>query len=241
MNMRSLIFILALILLAVVGLTWQVGSGSAGDRHHWPIRWLEIDGDIRRTSNGQIQGAVQRQAERGFFAADLDQVREDLEALPWIARASVRRQWPDSLRVTVIEHRPVARWNENGLVSDRGELFHANGSTGMQGLPRLAGPDSRFEQVIEHWAAMHAMLASAGLGIDALELDSRGAWSLHLSNGTVVELGREQVLERVERLVRVSRALAEQARQPRVIDMRYSNGLAVRWVAASEDRESDHG
>jgi len=225
------------VLLGAAGLlAMWLRSGLIGSEQ-WPIRWLDVHGDLERTTAGQIRAAVASEAQAGFFAVELEAIRDRVEALPWIARAEVSRQWPDALAIEVVEHRPVARWNEHGLFSDRGEVFRVDGSAGMQGLARLSGPESMRQQVRERWQAMRSRLESVGRDIASLSVDERGAWELVLDNGLRLVLGREQVDQRLERYVGVHAALRDLERPMKAVDMRYTNGLAVRW--ADEERTGD--
>lgn len=204
-------------------------SGLIG-ADQWPIRWLDVAGELERTSASQIQGAVADEAGRGFFAVDLENVRARVEALPWVARAEVSRQWPDSLLIDVTEHRPVARWNDDRLFSDRGEVFSVSGSEGMQGLARLSGPESRGEDVLARWQELRRRLGNVGRDVLELAVDERGAWQVVLDNEVTLVLGREQVDARLDRYISAQAALDDLERPIRLIDMRYTNGLAVRWA-----------
>ncbi|MFU8877156.1 MAG: cell division protein FtsQ/DivIB [Wenzhouxiangellaceae bacterium] len=196
------------------------------DAERWPIRWLEVEGGLERVTTGQVRAAVADQARRGFFALDMEAVRRDAEALPWVAQALVSRQWPDALVIEVIEHRAVARWNESSLLSDHGERFEVAGTGGMQGLVRLAGPEQRIEEVFATWRRLTGTLNRRGLELSALELDARGAWTLQLTDGRILLLGRESLTERVARFLTVERELDDIQDLLR-IDLRYPNGLAV--------------
>ena len=43
-----------------------------------------------------------------ILAVDVDAMRSKIEADPWVASATVQRELPDTLHVTVQEHEPVA-------------------------------------------------------------------------------------------------------------------------------------
>ncbi len=232
----------ATLVLAGVGMLcalWLKAGLIGADR--WSIEWLDVEGDLQRTSTNQIRATVVSQASRGFFAVDLQEVRAALESLPWVAQAEVARLWPDALHIVVIEHRPVARWNDSDLFSDRGEVFRVDGSAGMQGLARLRGPDNRRDEVLQNWLAMRRTLGTVGQDIEQLEVDERGAWKVLMGNGVTLVLGREDVQERLDRYVAVHALLNGGERRPRVIDMRYTNGLAVRWAGESTGEQGHHG
>lgn len=207
----------------------------------WPIRWLDVEGELDRTSATQIRAAAASPASSGFFAVDLRAVREAVESLPWVAQAEVSRHWPDALRVAITEHRPVARWNDEGLFGNNGEVFRVGGSEGMQGLSRLSGPESRRLEVLEQWKSMRRQLNAIGMDIEALDLDERGAWEATLDSGVRLVLGRESVEMRLQRYIDVHEAIREQGGRPAVIDMRYTNGLAVRWAREDKGEEVNHG
>jgi cell division protein FtsQ len=231
---------LVLVGVLALGLMW-LRSGLVGS-DQWPIRWLDVEGDLHRTSASQIRAAAADPASTGFFAADLARVRSNIEALPWVAQAEVSRHWPDALHLRVIEHRPMARWNDNRLFSDQGDVFEVTGSEGMQGLARLSGPDNRRDEVLARWRQMRRELAAVGLDIDQLHLDKRGAWTLVLDNGTELVLGREQIDRRLARFVAVHDELRSTERRARRVDMRYTNGLAVQWhERQSGERELQNG
>src|SRR5690625_8026583 len=88
-------------------------SGLIGSEQ-WPIRWLYVEGDLKRTSSSQVRAAVASESGRGFFAVDLDAARSSIEGLPWVMRAEVSRQWPDALPVSLAEDLPGVRWDGNG-------------------------------------------------------------------------------------------------------------------------------
>ena len=77
---------------------------------------------------------------------------------------------------------------------------------------------------------MSDQLVGYGLGFAGLSLEERGAWTLTLTNGIEVVLGRDQVEERFERFIAVyENRLAARVDEVSRIDARYSNGVAVQW------------
>ena len=216
---------LALVALPIVGL---VNGWFASDR--WPFRTLHVEAEFTRVNAEQLRAAIAPQLGAGFFAADLDRVRQAVESLPWVERAHVRKRWPDRLDVRLVERQAAALWGDERLVSSAGELFAVPGESAPQGLPRLAGPEDRALDVLEFFARAREATAGSGLVLAGAALSKRGSWSLVLDTGARIVLGRESPEARlarfVETLPRV--AVADAAVWVRA-DLRYANGYALQW------------
>lgn len=217
---------LTLVLLPVVGV---LNGWFAADR--WPVRYLRVDAEFNHVSAEQIRAATAAHLGTGFFAIDLDRVRASVAALPWVERVEVRKRWPDTLEVRVLEREPFARWGANRLVSHDRTLFSAPGAESIQGLPNLAGPDDALDTVVDFYDACTRLFTGTGLAVTGVTLSARGGWTLALAGGAVIELGRERTQERLRRFVDIwpRIAPAHGAAFDRA-DLRYANGFAVRWT-----------
>lgn len=229
MNRAAWMLMTPLALVVLGAGVWLFGGWQ--DPERWPIRWLEVEGHIERTTSAQVRAAVASEARRGFFVVNVERARQAVEALPWIATAEVSRQWPDALTISVSEHQPVARWNDHALVSREGAAFDVAGTAGMQGLAQLRGPEGRRAEVFETWQRLDVQLHSRGIEADTIALDPRGAWTVELDTGWRLLLGREQIDERMARFLDVQGRLARVA-DLRRIDLRYPNGLAIGTTGA---------
>ena len=65
---------------------------------------------------GQLLALFSDDLERNIFGVSLDQRQAELEALPWVERATVMRLLPGRLRVAVVERTPVAFVRQGGSV-----------------------------------------------------------------------------------------------------------------------------
>jgi cell division protein FtsQ len=180
---------------------------------------------------------------KGFLAADLRAIQQQVAALPWVATAQVSRQWPDTLAVTVTEEQPAARWGADGLLNPEGRLFVRHTSHIPAELPRLSGPEGSEAEVAARYVAIQERLVERGLGVAALELDGRGAWTLLLSNGIDVRLGSQAVDARLTRFFEaLDTVVTPVAADVQFVDMRYTNGFSVGWKqqrAASATNENE--
>ena len=83
---------------------------------------------------------------------------------------------------------------------------------------------------MKEYQAMQGMLEPLGLRISHLTMNERRAWSLYLNNGLQLRLGRNDAHLRLLRFVRVyAKVLKPQQDKIDSVDLRYTNGFAVRW------------
>jgi cell division protein FtsQ len=227
--------LLGLTVLAMLcaGLWWL------GQRPMFALKSIRIEGTaatpLRRVNPATVRSTALPRIRGNFFTADLDLARQAFETLPWVHKASVRREWPNQLVVTVEEHVPLATWGDDGrLVSVKGDVFTANLDEAEEDgeLPEFAGPRGSEKEVIARFKELGDWFAPVKLTPEGVKLSDRYAWTVKLSNGMTVELGREQdkttLRDRVDRLVGIYPQLFARL-QNRIenIDMRYPNGLAL--------------
>ena len=196
-----------------------------------PIARVSINGKFQHLSNEQLVAVIKPHLAVGFVRVDLDAIRTELRNIPWVMDASLTRRWPDQLEVQVSEQLPIARWGKDGYLNHRGEIFRPTHVESVDSLPKLSGPDSRSAEVISHYRALSELLRVQGLSLDRLELDDRYSWQATINNRITMVLGKDQVMEKMQRFLRVYRqSLSEDLNRIEKIDMRYSNGLAVSWL-----------
>jgi cell division protein FtsQ len=218
----------ALVLLPVVALV----NGWIG-AERWPLRTLRVTDGLQRVDAEKLRATVLPYARPGFFAVHLEQAQAAVAKLPWVERAEVRKRWPDILEVHVIEHKPFALWGKDRLLSERGRLFPVQGVRVPEGLPQLGGPDARVAEVVALYNESRVLFASSGNDVRALELDRRGSWSLTLSGGTRVVVGRSDARPRLGRFARLLPQLLSQRQGVlQRADLRYTNGFALNWTTA---------
>lgn len=195
-----------------------------------PIETIVINGAFQRVSPIHLEALVEPYARAGFLEVDLVATKHELVALPWVARADVRRKWPDTLEVRITEEKPIACWGERGLLNAAGELFLPRADHVPGELPRLSGPAGTEALVTSRYFAIQQQLEHRGMAAVSMELDERGAWSFRLANGIQVRLGANGVEERIARFFHVlDGTLAQLAGEVAYVDMRYPNGFAIGW------------
>ncbi|MFL6672164.1 MAG: cell division protein FtsQ/DivIB [Massilia sp.] len=197
---------------------------------------------LKHVNELTVRNGVLGKIKGNFFTTNLEQVRTTFESVPWVRRATVRREWPNQLIVSVEEHEALGTWGEDGrLLSVKGDVFTANLAEADEDheLPAFDGPAGSEKEVLGRFADLRGWFAPVSLVPESLSLSSRYAWTVKLDNGMSVALGREQdrntLKARVQRLVGVYPQLVARLQEGRIdtIDMRYPNGLALSSGALS--------
>ena len=223
---RLALWLLALALLAAP-LVAVFNGWIASER--WPIQRLRLEAEFAHVAEDEVREAVRPLLGGGFFAVRPDRVREALLALPWVREAEVRKRWPDRLEIRLLERRAVARWGESALLSERGVVFSPDSPQRLQALPLFLGPESRRLELFELYRLGNNEFAGLGLAVREVRLSARGSWALLLDDGSEVLLGRVEPEQRLRRYARLLPRLREEGRPIVRADLRYADGLAVRW------------
>jgi len=191
-----------------------------------PFTRVIIAGDLDRLPHKDLE--VLSRSVQSADRPSLEAVREAARKVPWVRDATVRRRYPDAVEITFEAHQAFARWNDQQLVSVKGEVFAAEDAAK---LPRLRGPDGAAQQLVSELPQVAAALAPLGSTVTELRLSARGAWEASLENGMTVAMGRGDWRPRAQRFVAAWPAVAENARASRYADLRYPNGFALRRTA----------
>lgn len=218
------------VLLLVLGVAAYEGAQRALPYIDRPISKVSVDGELSYISQQAVQQRIAPYIQASFLQINLSGMRQELEQMPWIAHAEVRRVWPDQIMIRLEEQLPVARWGDEALLNNAGHAFAPRESANYQHLPRLAGPQRAQRQVMQQYQVLSQMLRPLGFSIIALEMRERGSWYLRTAQGIDLLLGRDHIVDKMRRFAAIYEK-ALKAQQPNIarIDLRYPNGLAVAW------------
>lgn len=231
LRIAGILLAIALIVLPVAA----VVNGWIG-AERFPLTKLRVASDARHVDDAELQKVLAPFAKQGFFAVRLDDAQIALAKLPWVEEAEVSKKWPDVLEVKIREHRPLALWDDTLLLSERGRLYprSAMGDALPKGLPQLGGDARRVAEVLAFYNQSRELFAPLGLGVRELRQDARGSWSLRLSDGAQVLVGRFDAEQRVRRFADLlPKLIAPEGRALQRADLRYANGFALKWSEAA--------
>lgn len=224
---KRLLWPLALLLL---GFATYEGAQRLIPYADRPIARVSVQGELSYISQQAVQERIAPFIANSFFNVDLTGLRAELESMPWIARAEVRRVWPDQVSIRLEEQLPVARWGSEALLNNQGQAFAPRELTHYENLPLLSGPQRAQQQVMQQYQVLSQMLRPMGFSIVSLELREHGSWFISTGQGVDILLGRDHLVEKIRRFSAIyDKVLKEQIANIARIDLRYANGLAVAW------------
>lgn len=231
--------------LALAGPTWLWQSGWVADASNSIFRSAaESLGDAgfrveevmlegrHNESSAQIMQALDISRGAPLLTVDLKSARTRLEELPWIRVASVEREFPDTVRVRIVERRPLALWqrkNELVLVDDEGGVITSQKLERFPDLLVLVGKDAPM-----HATSLLSILArepELKQRVNAAVRVGDRRWNIRMDNGVFVRLPETDALAAWRRFARLERQHKLLKQDLLSIDLRIPDQLIVRTRA----------
>jgi len=199
---------------------------------------VTIEGQSRTQPN-EVYAASGIQPGQSVFAVDPALVRARLKLLPWVADAGVRRVFPGTVAISLIEKLPFALWKHGETVSvveRSGAVITAAAPGEFTHLPLLIGEGAPKEAA----AFLDAIGATKAVSSRLRVAERVGGrrWNLVLDGPVAVKLpeeGWEREIRTLERLI-VEEGVLE--RDIEVIDLRFADRYIFRLRNGDSQRAS---
>lgn len=206
----------------------------------FPVQSVRISGEFVHVSRADIERAVEPLLGQSLFGIDLDELRRAALAVPGVRQAKVRRVWPDSLEIWVVERVAIARWAGGGYLEIDGTHFTpADGGAPAGVLPVLAGPEGSERRVLDLHSVLGRVLEPLGLPLVATELTRRGVLYVTLRDGPRLVMRPEAVSRNAGTYARtLAMVMAGRLHEVERVDFRYPTGFAVRMRTGDAGSEA---
>ncbi|HVZ30601.1 MAG TPA: cell division protein FtsQ/DivIB [Asticcacaulis sp.] len=158
-----------------------------------------------------IKRALDLSRGQPFALMDLGEVQKAVENVGWVKSATVRRQFPGLLVVSVVERPRLAVWQYQGkdvVIDDQGQIIPEAHAVNFISLPLVVGEGAN-EQAADVLELLNARPALLQKTYALVRVDTR-RWDIHLKNGTVIKLpalNQDQALARLDALIAQRRVL----------------------------------
>lgn len=224
-----------LVVVLLIGFLLYSTISWMWDEQRLPLSKIVLQGNLQYVSTLDVQRAFARLDHIGtFMSQDIDVLQTSVQSIPWVSHASIRKQWPDTIKVFLTEHQVQAIWNGNALLDDDGIVFDGDIGLVKEEHVKLYGPDGSAPEVLKVWRQYNSQFQAIGRNISSLLLNERRAWQIILDNGIRLELGKESLDERIARFFLLYKQLGNEVDKVSYIDLRYDTGAAVGWISEQE-------
>jgi cell division protein FtsQ len=216
-----------IIVLLLSGLVWKYGIL---DKVYFPVKYVRTEGRFQYLGKDEIKATIEPLLNNGFFDIDVKTVQLAVSTIPWVESVTVKRSWPDTIEIQVVEKKPYVRWGEKSLITEQGVIFTPNNLEPFQSLIELSGPKDQQVKALEIMKGVRTALEDQSLDMEAFTINDRWAWKIKLVTGQEILLGRNDQLKKLQRFLKSLKLFKqEQFDAMAVIDLRYPNGFAVSW------------
>lgn len=228
------IFILWSLIFCAVLLAGRLGYGYLSNPDYFPITTIKVAASYKHVTHKDLERILVNYMGDSFFALPARALQTELNAMNWVDSATVERVWPDTLKIRLIEKKPVAIWGKALMTAD-GRLFNEGAVADDLNLPKLKGPSSQQTDVLQVYEKLSKILSKYGLHAIGLHLSDNQSWVLLIENNAKIYLGKKELEARLLRFCKAYPAVfAQKIEQLASVDLRYPRGMAVQWKQQTE-------
>jgi cell division protein FtsQ len=174
------------------------------------LQHVRLEG-VSDAAASDIQRVLEMKRGDPLALMDLAAVQKSVESVGWVREASVRRQLPGLLVITVVERPRLAVWQYKGksmVVDDQGQIIPEARAPNFLNLPLVVGEGAN-EQAAGILELMNARPGLMQKTYALVRVDTR-RWDIHLKNGTIVKLpalNQDDAMARLDVLITERRVL----------------------------------
>ena len=222
---------IALTVLVIVPVITAVGTYQwIQDPQNLTITSVEVKGDLQLLDKEQLQPVIEPFTKTNLYLLDEKSLETAIENNPWVHSASMTKIWPDKLIVKIFEQHPVAFWGDKEMLAENGEIIKASLEKEKGNLPLLYSPNDKGRNMATGFLKIRKWMKNFPLKMVEFKEDARGSWQIKLENGMTLKIGREHQEKRLRRfMVGYTESLKSVINNVKTIDLRYTNGFAVKW------------
>ncbi|MCB1501792.1 MAG: cell division protein FtsQ/DivIB [Bauldia sp.] len=160
---------------------------------------------------------------------DVTGARERIESLPWVKQVTLRKVYPDTLRIQIVERTPFAVWQHGtvfSLIEEDGRVISDRVDARYAGLPLVVGEGA--DKRAGEFVALMDEFPSLKPKVKAGVLVSNRRWNVMLVNGVEIMLPAEDPADALIQAVALDDGHGVFSREIAAIDMRLSTRLVFR-------------
>lgn len=204
---------------------------SLHETRYFPVQLVQVYG-AQHVDHEELQNLLKPLVAHNFFSVDMELIKDRLHQFSWVEDITIRRVWPNRVDIIIAERHPVAHWRDGQLLSSNGDLFSPGIYASPANLPQFLGPEGSQGTLLQFFNDFNRELHPLHAKITTLELTPYQLWRLTLDSGIRLHLGHKNILTHLGQFVKVyPQIIGDKAKDVEYVDLRYPNGMAVKWKA----------
>lgn len=188
---------------------------------------------LKHTDKQDLVKALQLKTGMLLTKIDVNLLQSKVEAMPWVESAVVQRRFPDTIKIDVIEHIPVALWQKKGryyVITSKGLVLGKDaGIYGLQDLPVIVGDGAPLK--VPELLLLLSQNKELFARLKGATFVGKRRWNIildSLDKGLVIKLPENGVEAALQRLETLQEKYAILKRKLTLIDLRLPLKLIVR-------------
>ncbi|NMG41500.1 FtsQ-type POTRA domain-containing protein [Chelativorans sp. ZYF759] len=208
-------------------------------RSGFAIEDIKVTGN-RQTSELDIFDRIGLDGWTALIGFDAGEARDRIAGLPWIEQVAVRKVYPSTLEVDIVERQAFAVWQQGrqlAVIDAAGQSIAPTAGRRHANLPLVIGQGAA-EAGKEFLAVMekHPELAARAMGYILI---AERRWDVRLDNGVTIQLPEDGVDRALRDIVELDRQHGIFSRDIVSVDMRFPDRLILRLTPeAKETRDA---
>jgi len=196
----------------------------------FPITNVQLFVDQPYMDTIRLKQLVSSELRGNFFTLSLTPIVQKLLTNDQIKTVSVKRVWPNALSIYIDGYEPLAFFNQDSVITTDGYVFKTPKNLKMPLEVYLQGPTDRAQDMVQYLKLFNKILTPLKVTIKDFKLDDSALATLTLSNNIKLVLGDHDFGQRLNQFVKLySKIIGKCLASVESVDLRYSNGLAVKW------------
>lgn len=188
---------------------------------------------LKHTDKQDLVKALQLKTGMLLTKIDVNLLQSKVEAMPWVESAVVQRRFPDTIKIDVIEHIPVALWQKKGryyVITSKGLVLGKDaGIYGLQDLPVIVGDGAPLK--VPELLLLLSQNKELFARLKGATFVGKRRWNIildSLDKGLLIKLPENGVEAALQRLETLQEKYAILKRKLTLIDLRLPLKLIVR-------------
>ena len=204
--------------------------GAAYAVQHWfTVDKIIIQGDIQHITPVQLSYIAKNKLHGTFFTLDIRGLKTEFQQIPWVRQVTLKRHFPHTIEVNLIEYKVLARIGDDALLAENGEVFE--GADDNIALPIFYVDLDKTPLALAKFYQIEALLLKHDDHLQKLWISSPRVTSFQSAKNLRVTICEADLINKLAILDKYWNQLYHLNPGLNSVNLCYSNALAINSVA----------